>query len=60
MNKIVEYFAGAHEEFKKISWPHRDDVTRYTFVTVLTIFIVAMFLWLVDSFLSKLIALVMG
>jgi preprotein translocase subunit SecE len=60
MKKVISYFAGAREEFGKVTWPHRDDVSRFTFVTVVTIVVVAMFLWIVDSLLMRLITMVMG
>ncbi|MFW5807533.1 MAG: preprotein translocase subunit SecE [Spirochaetota bacterium] len=59
MNQLIEYLKGAREEFGKIVWPQREEVTRFTFVTILTVVIVSLFLWLVDSALMKLINLVM-
>ncbi|MDA3899041.1 MAG: preprotein translocase subunit SecE [Spirochaetes bacterium] len=59
MKQIIEYLKGSHEEMKKISWPNRDEVSRFTFVTIVTVFIVAMILWVMDTVLMQLISLVM-
>ncbi len=59
MKKIIEFFRGSREELQKVSWPSRDDVSRYTVVTVITLFIFAVFLYGVDAILFILIKLVM-
>jgi preprotein translocase subunit SecE len=39
----------AKEELKKVTWPSRDEVTSFTIVVVVTLIIISLFLWLVDS-----------
>lgn len=59
MKKMIIFLRESREEFRKVTWPSRDEVTRFTVVTVITLFIVAMFLWVVDSALLKIIRWVM-
>ena len=62
-NKIknaVQFFSESKEEFKKITWPKRDEVTSYTIVVLITIIVLALFLWLIDSALMMLIQKVMN
>lgn len=59
MNKVITFLKGAREELGKVTWPSRDEVTRFTFVTVVTVVVMSVFLWLVDSVLMKIIQVVM-
>jgi preprotein translocase subunit SecE len=59
VKKMIIFLRESREEFRKVTWPSRDEVTRFTVVTVITLFIVAMFLWVVDSALLKIIRWVM-
>ncbi|NCC55933.1 MAG: preprotein translocase subunit SecE [Erysipelotrichia bacterium] len=39
----------ARNELAKVSWPTREDLTNYTGVVILSVVIMSLFLWLVDS-----------
>ena len=60
MKKLFSYFRDSYGEYKKITWPNRDEITKFTAVTVVTVFIVSIFLWIVDSVLMRLIRIVIG
>ncbi|MCA0989459.1 preprotein translocase subunit SecE [Guptibacillus algicola] len=47
-------------EMKRVSWPTRKDLTRYTIVTVSTVIFVAVFFALIDQGISSLIRLILG
>lgn len=51
----VVFVRDAREELKKVTWPSRDEVTSFTIVVVITVIILSVFLWLVDSGLVFLI-----
>ncbi len=62
MERIREFFAylrESKEELKKVTWPTRDEVTSYTAVVVVTVIIISVFLWAIDSGLMLLITNVM-
>ncbi|HSV97919.1 MAG TPA: preprotein translocase subunit SecE [Spirochaetota bacterium] len=58
--KIVAYIKEAREELKKVTWPDRDEVTSFTMVVIVSVIIVSLFLWLVDSALMAIIQLVIS
>lgn len=60
MKKSIQFLREAKEELKKVTWPDRDEVTSFTMVVVVTVVIIAMFLWMVDTGLMALIRVVMG
>ncbi len=57
--KIVAFVRESKEELRKVTWPTRDEVTSFTIVVVVTIVIISLFLWLVDSGLMIIINSVM-
>lgn len=60
MKKFFSYIHDSYAEMKKVTWPNRDEITKFTAVTVATVFIVSIFLWMVDSVVMRLIRLVIG
>ena len=60
MKKMFSYFRDSYSELKKITWPNRDEITKFTAVTVVTVLFVSLFLWVVDTVLMRLIRLVIG
>ena len=49
MKKVIQFVTEAKEELNKVTWPDRDEVTRFTVVVIITAMIIALFLWLVDT-----------
>jgi preprotein translocase subunit SecE len=58
--KIITYIKEAREELKKVTWPDRDEVTSFTMVVIVSVVVVSIFLWLVDSALMQIIKLVIS
>ena len=58
MYKVVQFLKEAREEFRKVTWPDKDEVTSFTGVVLVTVIIISIFLWLADSTLNALIKLV--
>ena len=56
--KVIQFLKDARNEFKKITWPDKDEVTSFTGVVLVTVIIISIFLWLTDSSLNALIKLV--
>jgi len=50
----------ARTEIRKVVWPTRAETTHTTMIVVVAVIIVAIILWGLDSFLSWLIALIIG
>ena len=58
-NKIVDYFKGVRTEVKKVSWPKRDVIFKYTVMVIGASLSVAVFLggldWLFGKITEKII-----
>ena len=50
----------ARTEIRKVVWPTRTETTHTTMIVVVVVIIVAILLWGLDSFLSWLIAMIIG
>lgn len=48
-NPVIKFFKELKAEFKKITWPTRDEVVNTTGVVLTTIAFFALILWLFDS-----------
>lgn len=59
MKKALQFIRESREELRKVTWPTRDEVTSFTVVVVITVFFMAIFLWIVDTGLMTLIKMVM-
>jgi preprotein translocase subunit SecE len=49
------FVSEAKDELRKVTWPSRDEVTSFTVVVVVTIVVISLFLWFIDSGLMILI-----
>jgi len=50
-----QFLREVRTELKKVTWPSRNDTLSGTLVVLVAVFIIAIFLGIVDSGLSKLI-----
>ncbi len=55
----LKFVREAKEELRQVTWPNRDEVTSFTVVVVITVIILSLFLWLIDTVLLSLIKYVM-
>ncbi len=60
MGKLINYFKLSKAELAKVIFPLKEQV-RNAFITVLVVvFVVALFLWIVDLIMSSLLSLIVG
>lgn len=59
MQRIVKFFGDVIRETKKVSWPKRKELTRYTITVITTVAISAVFFAVLDLGISKLIRLIL-
>ncbi|ART74655.1 preprotein translocase subunit SecE [Sutcliffiella horikoshii] len=55
MGRLTNFFRDVAREMKKVSWPKRQELTRYTITVVTTVLFVAVFFWVIDLGISELI-----
>ena len=53
MNKIVQFIKESYAEFKKVIWPSGADVSSSTKIVIISVFIMAGFLGLLDIVLLR-------
>lgn len=51
-DKAKRFFKGSYAEFKKVHWPNRKQLYVYTGVVLMSVLIVSVLIWIVDSGLS--------
>ncbi len=54
------FFGDVWSELKKVRWPNRKELTTYTVVVLITVTLLAVFFYLIDLGISRLIDLVLG
>ncbi|MDP8235347.1 MAG: preprotein translocase subunit SecE [Candidatus Erginobacter occultus] len=60
MAKITTFISEARIELKKVNWPSRKELIDSTKVVLITSFLLAAFIGVVDFILSQLITAVIG
>jgi preprotein translocase subunit SecE len=55
-NKLIQFLKEVRTELKRVSWPNREQVINSTAVVLVTVVVVATFLWVVDIGLQGLIS----
>ena len=58
MKKIARYFKECWLELKKVSWPTRDTVVRYTCIVIVSTIIFGIVLGIVDIGIGQLMDLI--
>jgi preprotein translocase subunit SecE len=59
-NAIQRYFNETSGELRKVSWPTRQEAVQLTLLVLLVMFIMGIFLGLVDRLAQELIGLLLG
>lgn len=60
MSRITEFISEARGELKKVNWPSRKELIDSTKVVLITSFLLAAFIGVVDFVLSQLITALIG
>jgi preprotein translocase subunit SecE len=57
---VRQFLKEARVELKKVTWPSKRDAIAGTVVVLITVFICALFLGIVDSLLSELMKIILS
>lgn len=57
LNKIKEFFREVKVEIKKVVFPSKDELIGSTWVVIITVIVISLFLGVVDLGLSKLVGI---
>ncbi|HHU32323.1 MAG: preprotein translocase subunit SecE [Zhaonellaceae bacterium] len=55
-NRATKYFKGVWSELKKVHWPNRKELVTYTSIVLVSVFVVACVIWVVDSLFTALLS----
>jgi preprotein translocase subunit SecE len=58
MERLTKFFRDVVREMKKVSWPKRKELTRYTVTVLATVIFFSLFFGVIDLGISKLIRLI--
>lgn len=59
-NAIQRFFRETIGELRKVHWPTWPEARRLTIIVIIVLVIMSLFLWIVDEFAVKLLALAIG
>lgn len=59
MQRLVNFLRDTVREMKKVSWPKRKELTRYTVTVMATVTLFAVFFAVLDLGISELIRLIL-
>jgi preprotein translocase subunit SecE len=59
MQRLIKFLQDVVREMKKVSWPKRGELTRYTISVLTTVTFMAVFFAIVDLGISSLIRLIL-
>jgi preprotein translocase subunit SecE len=51
--KIIAFFTDVVKEMNKVTWPKKDDLRDSTVIVLVVCLLIAAFVWLVDTAVSK-------
>lgn len=54
---MAKYVKNVRSELKKVSWPNKEEIKSYTIVVLVTCFLAATGIWLLDSIFGQLLKL---
>jgi preprotein translocase subunit SecE len=60
VGSLVQYFQDSKVELKKVTWPSRKETMGLTWVVLIFVIIISLFLGVADLGLSKLVKLILG
>ena len=58
VTKAIQFLSEVKSEVKRVTWPTKKEAMGGTAVVLVVVFIMALFLGLVDMFLSKIIGVI--
>ena len=57
LNKVKEFFKEVKTEVKKVVFPTKEELIGSTWVVIITVLIISLFLGIIDLSLSKIVAM---
>jgi preprotein translocase, SecE subunit, bacterial len=58
--KVIQFLSEAKTELKKVTWPSPKQTLASTSVVIIIVFIIAIYLGIIDYVLAKLVKFILG
>lgn len=58
--RVKDYFKGVASEMKKVAWPGKKDLGKYTLVVIVVCVLFALLFWLLDTAFLALLGLIIS
>ncbi|HPS64547.1 MAG TPA: preprotein translocase subunit SecE [Ignavibacteria bacterium] len=58
IDKIKNFFIDTYKELNKVTWPKRKELLDSTKIVIITMFVFAGIVWVIDQGISKLMGLI--
>ncbi|HJX30446.1 MAG TPA: preprotein translocase subunit SecE [Thermodesulfobacteriota bacterium] len=58
--KIIQFLNGAKAELKRVTWPNKKQTLASTSVVIIIVFIVAIYLGIIDYILARIVKWILG
>jgi len=59
MKRLVEFIKQSISELKKVSWPTKEELKTSTYIVLITLVFISLFLGVVDKIISEIIRMVL-
>ncbi len=56
-SRLKKYFREVKAELKKVAWPNKNELASYTGIVFVSVVVVAILIWIIDTALSKVLEL---
>ena len=53
--KLTRFLREVRSELKKISWPNKKELTANTIVVLVSVFLAATVIWIIDGFFAQIL-----
>ncbi|MGI5840476.1 MAG: preprotein translocase subunit SecE [bacterium] len=60
VDRTKRFLRELRSELRKVIWPTRKETVQYAIVVVATVFVISLFIWVVDSIFSSLLKLIIS
>jgi preprotein translocase subunit SecE len=57
--RLKKFFREVRAELKKVSWPNRQELISYTGIVFISVVIVAVLIWVIDSAFNEALRLIL-
>ncbi|HHY13611.1 MAG TPA: preprotein translocase subunit SecE [Thermoanaerobacterales bacterium] len=58
IKRIGKFFREVRSEMRKVIWPNRKELVNYTGVVVASVVVVSIIIWVLDTFFSGVISMI--